>query len=228
MKNFVFDLYGTLADIRTDETSARFRKKTDALMLRKFGIAHFCKQLQAVAPSASAEDNEPDFFPAFCSIFGNDAAAQAAALYRKRSRAFLRVYRGVRPLLRELARRGAKLYLLSNAQACFTRKELDMLRLTPCFDGIVLSSEFGKKKPSATFFIYLMQRYKLDPAETIYIGNDLTADIEGAKRAGWKTAYIYSDLSPAQDSLSAASGLADFATESFREMANHLLALALQ
>ena len=103
-----------------------------------------------------------------------------------------------------------------------------MLRLTPCFDGIVLSSEFGKKKPSATFFIYLMQRYKLDPAETIYIGNDLTADIEGAKRAGWKTAYIYSDLSPAQDSLSAASGLADFATESFREMANHLLALALQ
>lgn len=58
MKNFVFDLYGTLADIRTDETSARFRKKTDALMLRKFGIAHFCKQLQAVAPYSSAEDDE--------------------------------------------------------------------------------------------------------------------------------------------------------------------------
>ena len=100
MKNFVFDLYGTLADIRTDETSARFRKKTDALMLRKFGIAHFCKQLQAVAPYSSAEDDEPDFFPAFCSIFENDAAAQAAALYRKKSRAFLRVYCGVRPLLR--------------------------------------------------------------------------------------------------------------------------------
>lgn len=52
-------------------------------MLRKFGIAHFCKQLQAVAPYSSAEDDEPDFFPAFCSIFENDAAAQAAALYRK-------------------------------------------------------------------------------------------------------------------------------------------------
>ena len=105
MKNFVFDLYGTLADIRTDETSARFRKKTDALMLRKFGIAHFCNRLQAATPSASAEDNEPDFFPAFCSIFGNDAAAQAAALYRKRSRAFLRVYRGVRPLRTPLTAR---------------------------------------------------------------------------------------------------------------------------
>ena len=65
MKNFVFDLYGTLADIRTDETSARFRKKTDALMLRKFGIAHFCKQLQAVAPYSSQKMMSPTSFPHF-------------------------------------------------------------------------------------------------------------------------------------------------------------------
>ena len=34
MQNFVFDLYGTLVDIKTDEQAAKFRKKVTAYFLR--------------------------------------------------------------------------------------------------------------------------------------------------------------------------------------------------
>ena len=40
-----------------------------------------------------------------------------------------------------------KKFLLSNAQSCFTLDELDALGLADRFDGILLSSDAGMKKP---------------------------------------------------------------------------------
>ena len=108
-----------------------------------------------------------------------------AITFRALSRRFLRAYDGVEELLEELRRRDRKLYLLSNAQTDFTRPEIEMLGLTRFFDGIVLSSEQGCKKPSPAFFRKLLEQYGLEPSESIMIGNDGTADISAERGNGY-------------------------------------------
>lgn len=71
-----------------------------------------------------------------------------------------------------------------------------MLKLPGYFDGILLSSDYGYKKPSPKFYSALLKQYQLNPNESIMIGNDYIADIKGAKEAGLATIYIHSNISP--------------------------------
>ncbi|MBR5774174.1 MAG: phosphoribosylformylglycinamidine synthase subunit PurQ, partial [Clostridia bacterium] len=49
-------------------------------------------------------------------------------------------------------RRVGKVYLLSNAQSCFTINELKECGLYDLFDGIIISSDVGRKKPYGEIF----------------------------------------------------------------------------
>ena len=220
--NFIFDLYGTLADIHTDEHSAKFRKS----MKKYFGCEDFWQRYVALCKEQETGDKycEIDLLKVF-KQFSPDNPEQAAKYFRKKSRSRLKVYAGVHSLLKKLKEKGAKLYILSNAQACFTLEELKKLKLTKYFDGIELSSGFGKKKPSTEFFGHIATKYSLDKSQTVYIGNDFGADILGAKAAGLNSAYIKSNLSPVQDSLGQADAVCLFATDSFKQLKKYLLSL---
>ena len=50
-------------------------------------------------------------------------------------------------LLDTLKAKGKKIFLLSNAQRSFTMNEMNMLGLTPYFDGIFISSDREVSKP---------------------------------------------------------------------------------
>ena len=99
-------------------------------------------------------------------------------------------------MLAELRRRGKQIYLLTNAQRIFTEYELVLLGIADCFDGILISSDCGVKKPDTRFFRLLQERYGLNPAQSIMIGNDEVCDIAGAKGAGMDACYLHSNLSP--------------------------------
>ena len=88
-----------------------------------------------------------------------------------------------------------------------------------------LSSDFGRKKPCKAFFSHVLEKYVLDPEETIFVGNDIESDIRGAKSVDLKTAYILSNLSPQGDSVEKAGQIADFATCGFKDLADYLLSL---
>ncbi len=222
MKNFVFDLYGTLVDIHTDEKNPEFRKRVE----KHFNRADFWERYTSLCKSLESGDEycEIDLFKVFLQLFPSDAAG-AARYFRGKSRLNFKAYRGVRRLLKSLKDRGAKLYILSNAQACFTRGELEKLKFLRYFDGIELSSDFGRKKPCRQFFEYAVEKYSMNKSETVYIGNDFRADVLGAKSAGLGTAYIKSNRSPAGDSLELAQNTADFATDNFKQLSEYLLSL---
>lgn len=226
MKNYVFDLYGTLADIKTDEDDPVFRKKFAKYFLRyNANIDFWTEYKKLCAQKDTGGYCEIDLLTVFKQIANcnKETALEIASVFRRLSRKKLKAYRGVKGLLKSLKEKGAHIYLLSNAQACFTDKELDKLRLRKYFDGIELSSVFGEKKPSVRFFGYLTDKYGLDKSQTVYIGNDIKSDIEGAKAAGLKTAYILSNLSPECDSLEEAEKAADFSTVNFKELSRFLL-----
>ena len=222
MTNFIFDLYGTLADIHTDENNENFRK----CMAKYFGLTDFWQRYISLCKEEETgeEDCEIDLFKVFKQL-SPDNPAKAAKYFRGKSRSRLKVYAGVRALLKKLKKRGARLFILSNAQACFTFEELKKLKLTQYFNGIELSSDFGQKKPSPEFFGHIVDKYSLDKSQTVYIGNDISADILGAKAVGINAAYIKSNLSPEADSLGQAEAVCGFATDSFNKLAEYLLSL---
>jgi len=225
MKNFVFDLYGTLVDIKTDETSAKF-KTAMSRYFKRLGVENFWTLYNTLCKEADkGGENEFDLLAVFKEILGGNGekAFAAAQYFRKKSRSRLKVYRGARELLKSLKNRGAKIYLLSNAQSCFTLPELEKLKLTRYFDGILISSDFGKKKPSPEFFGAVIEKYSLERGQTVYTGNDYKADILGAKAAGLSAAYIKSNLSPGNDDLRTVKNNADFATDEFKQLSEYLL-----
>ena len=209
-QNYIFDFYGTLADIRTDEENPYLWKKMSEIY-SALGAAYRPEELkrmfrtleQRECERIGTEDAEPDLTRVFALLYREkqvpcDAvqAKMTAVTFRALSREYLRAYDGVRELLEELKVRGKRVFLLSNAQTDFTRPEIEMLALTAYFDGIFISSEQGCKKPSPAFFEKLLKQFGLSPSESIMIGNDESADIVGAKRAGMDSLYIHTAISP--------------------------------
>ena len=209
-QNYVFDFYGTLADIRTNEEDPWLWEKMSEIYTA-LGAAYEPRELQCTfrrleqeeKERLGTENGEPDLTKVFALLYhGKNASCDAsrarmtAVTFRALSRQFLRAYDGVEELLGELRKRGKRIYLLSNAQTDFTRPEIEMLGLTHYFDGIILSSEQGCKKPSPAFFRRLLEQYGLEPSESIMIGNDEAADIAGAQSVGMDTLYIHTEISP--------------------------------
>lgn len=214
-KNCIFDLYGTLVDIRTDENAAQlweamstYYGERDAVYcaeeLRK---AYFDTVAEAENGSSKADSHESHPEIQLESVFqklfqakgvnaGLKSAVQAGQHFRDLSTEYIRLYDGAKELLRNLREQGCGVWLLSNAQSIFTMRELEQLGMTEYFDGIYLSSDYGVKKPDRHFFNILLQERSIAPETAIMIGNDGICDIQGGRETGLATFYLYSNLSP--------------------------------
>ena len=204
--DYIFDLYGTLADVHTDESPAAFWKRTaldarlscDGETLRNTYL-HLCADEVARAHAAHPDVPEPLIEPELNNVFtrlftrfGVGVDAQAfARLFRKNSTVFIRPMPHAIETLDALRLRGSRVFLLSNAQACFTNDELVFLDLAGRFDGVLLSSDAGMKKPYRGLFERLLSTYGIDRETALMVGNDAVADIGGATDAGLSSAYIH-------------------------------------
>lgn len=215
-ENLIFDLYGTLVDIHTEDASPAVWKKT-ALYYRFYGADYTAKTLKdayeiRLAARQAQAGQSYECFPeipieqVFAALFADKGIAEAAALgknaaqlYRILSIRRLRLYPGVKAALQTLRRQGHKLWLLSNAQRVFTAYELEALGLTDLFDGIYISSDYQCRKPDKRFFHILLGEQRLSVENCLMIGNDLTTDIGGAQAVGLDTLYLHSNISPAAD-----------------------------
>lgn len=222
--NYVFDLYGTLVDIRTEEGSLTLWKKM-SLFYRFNNAAYTPDELknryyELVNESLKAQKAEQSIrysheaYPeiqiekVFKKLYtdrgvepGRDLVLHTCQLFRIESIRHLKLYPGVRKFLKAIRTSGKKVYLLSNAQRAFTEYELNALGITELFDGILISSDEGVRKPDIAFFDLLKTRYGLDLSKSIMIGNDATSDIGGATAAGMDALYIRSNISPKDDLL---------------------------
>lgn len=206
-KNYIFDLYGTLADIKTDEDNMMVWEKL-ALFYGYYGALYQPEELKKsykkLATISNGKENQEIQIETIFNRMYKDKGVQAdeslvlhtCQLFRVTSTEHIQLYDGAKDMLAKLHNSGKKVYLLSNAQKAFTAYELFMLDILRYFDGIMLSSEYGIQKPELKFFTTLIEKYHLNPKESIMIGNDPICDIAGAKKAGLDTYYIHSDISP--------------------------------
>lgn len=211
----MFDLYGTLIDINTDEWDMELWEKL-AILYRYKGAEYSAEEINRDY-CAYVEDEKkrvrkrhPEFEvidikieKVFRRLFRAKGVKVSAkeieficTAFRCYSTVYIKLYDGVIDLLDTLKAKGKGIYLLSNAQRKFTENELNMFGLTKYFDGILISSDEECSKPDSRYFDALIDRYGLDKNETIMIGNDYISDIKGAKDAGLKSLYIHQSISP--------------------------------
>jgi putative hydrolase of the HAD superfamily len=71
---------------------------------------------------------------------------------------------------------------------------LRKLGLTRYFNSVLVSQDFGWRKPSAKVFQEILRRLKVDWDEAVYVGDSPEEDIKGAQKAGMKTIFIPSQF----------------------------------
>ena len=212
----IFDLYGTLVDIHTDEERPQLWEDL-AAWYREHGAPYAPEELQeayirtvrqmecGTSLRNDAHEAHPEIqlefvFQALYRQKGIDAsldlAVRTGERFRKGSLDYIRLYDGAVELLKALRANGQRIWLLSNAQRIFTAYELKTLGIEPLFDGIYLSSDYGCKKPDRRFFDILLKERGIAVENAIMTGNDGVCDIQGAREAGLSTVYIRSNISP--------------------------------
>lgn len=211
--DLVFDLYGTLVDIHTEENDAVWEKT--AVYFGFHGAHYTGAALKAAfqtllnareAKAGQSYECFPDipFEQVMAELFRakgveKDADAlgfHAAQMFRILSMDYIRLYPKALDALAKLRKKGYRLWLLSNAQRVFTAYELRHLGLGEQLDGIYLSSDYECRKPDIRFFRALLEEQHLNPAQCLMIGNDRETDIAGAQEAGLATLYMHTNLTP--------------------------------
>ncbi|MNB75972.1 putative HAD-hydrolase YfnB [compost metagenome] len=113
-------------------------------------------------------------------------AARFAA--ERRSRPY--IYEETLEVLKTLQGK-VKLLLLTNGCPALQQEKLDGVpELTPFFDHIVISGNFGKGKPDPAIFAHALERLNIKPEEGVMVGDKLTTDIRGGLAAGLTTVWI--------------------------------------
>ena len=98
--------------------------------------------------------------------------------------------RAMRPevpaVLETIKRMGLKIGLISNVNSRGqVPSNLEKYGIIQYFDPIVLSSEYGRRKPDPAIFHYAARLANVPVSQCIYIGDRLNRDIAGARRAGY-------------------------------------------
>lgn len=98
---------------------------------------------------------------------------------------------GAEATLRELKRRGYRLGVISNSLSTLDIPRcLDAFGWKDIFEVVVLSSEVKCRKPAPEIFLEATSRMKVEPALCAYLGNRISRDVVGCKRAGFALGII--------------------------------------
>jgi putative hydrolase of the HAD superfamily len=236
-KAILFDLYGTLIDIETDESMEEIYR----------GIAHYLtyhgvylhrwevreryydimKQQKDARAESYPEIDVEAIWNEFlvqegikASVLRGQLAKVIAHLYRGISRNRLQLYPDVKRVLNELQTR-YRLALISDAQSCFALPEIRAVGLEGYFESMVISSHHGYRKPDSRLFRKTLDNMGLDPGEVIWVGNDMYRDIYGARLVGIRNIFVDSN----QGAKSYQDVVPDYRVQRFEDVLKGVAAL---
>jgi putative hydrolase of the HAD superfamily len=93
----------------------------------------------------------------------------------------------------EVVRERFPLAVVTDAQSAYARGELHQVRILEYFDPIIISGDYGFRKPDRRLFQAALDGMGVTAEHTLFIGNDMHRDIFGAREAGMITMMFDSD-----------------------------------
>ena len=127
--------------------------------------------------------------------------ASGIVAYRRARGSAMVLYPHVQMTLLELAKRGIRLGVVSDAPRSQVWLRLCDLGLQHTFDAVVTFDDTHERKPSPAPFHEVLRRLDADPAEAIMVGDWAERDVVGGRSLGMKTAFArYGDTFETQES----------------------------
>ena len=204
-----FDLYGTLIDIRTDEhdpwvysvLSQYLSYQAINAAPEELKSAYFEGIKQNLDQSAETypEVDIYNVFHGFMHKYGQrdyprQVVLDAILLFRSLTVRQFAVFSGLYDVLDSICKT-YETAIISDAQWSFSEAEISRLGLDRFFKLRIMSSRYGFKKPDTRMFTLAMEKLRARPGESVYIGDNPSKDLIGAKKAGMKFILFRSDCS---------------------------------
>jgi putative hydrolase of the HAD superfamily len=203
LTTILFDIYGTLIDIHTNEqrddifeTLSRFlgyrRLVVSPTALKELYFSELHQQFARSRERFPEVDVARAFERALSDQSRNAdrfLTVLVTQLYRSLSRERFGLFPDTFWTLTEFRKR-YRLGIVTDAQRLFSCPELRMLRIEDFFDSIVISSDYGFRKPDPRLFHIALAAMDARPEESAYIGNKYETDLLGAHSAGLRLAGL--------------------------------------
>lgn len=211
IRALIFDINGTLIDIHTEEGMEEIYRAIghvltyQGISLRRFEVRDLYFWIMDEQRRASGEEY-PEFDAVaiwreliarhatdFTRALSPEKIAQLpvflAELHRGIARKRLQVYPEVKDILDRLSLH-YRLAAVTDAQTAYALPELHATGLLDYFDPVIVSGDYGYRKPDARLFRHALIALKLNPEDVLYIGNDIYRDVFGAQQAGIKAIFF--------------------------------------
>ncbi|MBE0433143.1 HAD-IIIA family hydrolase [candidate division WOR-3 bacterium] len=192
IKAIIFDLDNTLVDFmamkdRAIESAALAMIDAGLKMSKQDAV----QKIYDVYEEEGIEDQR--VFDKFLTrVLGTiDYRIHAAGIigYRRAREAALVLYPHVQLVLMELMKRGIKLAVLSDAPRLQAWLRLCQLNLHNIFDIVITFEDTNKRKPAPEPFKLALEKLKVQPEQSIMVGDWAERDIYGAKLLKMKTVF---------------------------------------
>lgn len=158
-----------------------------------------------------------DFLAPYGVIFETDADAEEwFETYLHEYRAAWQLHEDAVPALRALT--DFRLGIITNGVPHFQQPKLDALGITPFFEKVVTSGEFGAVKPDPSIFRYACSLFGVSPDQVAYVGDRLHTDAIGAARAGLTGVWLNRGAAPNPDDQAEIEATGVWVLESLAEL----------
>jgi putative hydrolase of the HAD superfamily len=208
IRALLFDVNGTLIDIETDEWMEEAYRAVahfltyQGITLRRSEVRDLYFQIMKEQFAASQE-TYPEFdvvaiWREVLRRYGTEYTRSLAPeklsqiplsiaeMQRGISRKRLAVFPQVREMLAQL-KTSHRLAVVSDAQSAYGLPELRAAGLADYFAPVIISGDYGFRKPDARLFQAALTKLQVRPEEAIFVGNDRFRDVLGARQVGMKT-----------------------------------------
>ncbi len=204
VEGVLFDCYGTLIDVLTDEHDMMTYRCLSRWLLYQ-GVRIAPERLRACYASRVREAADrtgerypevrvEEIFAGICAehsvweIDGERLGVEAARAFRAASLRRLGVIGKSRRLLDLFGTE--KKGVVSNGQRVFSEQEIRVLNLYDRLDFVVFSSDLGYQKPDPRIYTAALGRMELPARDVLFIGDDYENDVAMPRRLGMQALHV--------------------------------------
>ena len=189
----LFDLYGTLVDLKINEESPALWQGLADWLVANLGRDVSPEQLHRDY-FGLVEEKVKVFGEGFVlpevihELLGQEVNERQVRLFANEFRKLLTQSLELReytiPLLTRLRAGQFRLALVSNTEAIFSNYDIDHVSLRQFFDAIVLSSEVGVAKPDPEILERALRSILVSSREAVFVGDTAETDAAAARALG--------------------------------------------
>jgi putative hydrolase of the HAD superfamily len=196
---------GVIAHLRTLELGGDLDEAAEATRWTDLEEKHYPRYLAGeLEYLGQRRARARDFMAHYGVAFADDAAAESwFEEYLREYRAAWALHDDALPTLAALT--GYRLGIITNGVTHFQQPKLEALGLTPYFEHVVTSGDFGAVKPHPSIFLHACSLFGVTPDQAVYVGDRLQTDAIGAAAAGLTGVWLNRRAATADERRKAAA-----------------------